>query len=377
MILLIAGDFCPHDRVVPIIEEGRYKELWNNVPDITKGADYSILNLECPVVEHQTAPIDKCGPNLKCSVKAIDAIKYAGFDCVTLANNHFYDYGEVGVEDTLSTLQKNKVDYVGGGVNLHEASRILYKVVDGKKLAIVNCCEHEFSIATEATGGSNPLNPIRQYYAIQEARRNADRVLVIVHGGIELFWLPSKRMIETYRFFIDAGADAIIDHHQHCYSGYEVYKGKPIFYGIGNFCFDWEGKRNDKWNEGYMVRLTLNDVVAFELIPYIQCNERIGVYMMEKDECNKFFHHIKELNRLIADARQSEILYQSWCKETQKTYINILNPLYNRFTKSIFDSFIGKILINKRKWLHTKDILINESHIERLCMFVEDNMRRM
>jgi poly-gamma-glutamate synthesis protein (capsule biosynthesis protein) len=46
-------------------------------------------------------------------------------------------------------------------------------------------------------------------------------------------------MVETYRFFIEAGADAVVNHHQHCICGYEVYKGKPIFYGLGNFCFDW------------------------------------------------------------------------------------------------------------------------------------------
>ena len=54
-----------------------------------------------------------------------------------------------------------------------EASKILYKEIAGMTLAIINCCEHEFSIATEKTAGSNPLNPIKQYYAIKEAKEKA------------------------------------------------------------------------------------------------------------------------------------------------------------------------------------------------------------
>lgn len=376
MRILVAGDFCPHDRVVPIIEEGHFKELWNDVPDITKGADYSILNLECPVVEHQTDPIDKCGPNLKCSAKAIDAIKYAGFDCATLANNHFCDYGEIGVNDTLSALQNQNIDHVGGGVNLLEASKILYKEVNGKKLAVVNCCEHEFSIASETTGGSNPLNPIQQYYAIHEARRNADRVVVIVHGGVELFWLPSKRMIETYRFFIDAGADAVVNHHQHCYSGYEIYKEKPIFYGLGNFCFDGIGS-GDRWVTGFMLKLDLthDHAIKYEMIPYRQCDEKVGVHLMVGEEIESFYRRVEEYNMIIKDDARRECEYLRWCDKNKEMYKSALNPLYNRLTKKIFDGVIGKRMIGKVKWLHIKNYMMNESHIERVRLLIEQNIK--
>ena len=114
MNILIAGDYCPRNRVAQLFEEGKYQSVLSEVQGVTQSADYSIVNLECPIIEHQTVPIDKCGPNLKCSAKAIDAIKYAGFDSATLANNHFYDYGEIGVKETLSALQTLNIDYVGG-----------------------------------------------------------------------------------------------------------------------------------------------------------------------------------------------------------------------------------------------------------------------
>ena len=77
-------------------------------------------------------------------------------------------------------------------------------------MAVINCCEHEFSVTTGDFPGANPLNPIRQFYKISEARKDADYVVVIVHGGHEMLQLPSPRMQELYRYFIDVGADAVI-----------------------------------------------------------------------------------------------------------------------------------------------------------------------
>ena len=216
MKILIAGDFCPQDRVATLIDRKEYTPIFSEVIHLTKKADYSIVNFECAVVEGNAQAINKCGPNLRCTSYAVEAIKYAGFDAVTLANNHIYDYGEKGLKDTLETLESYQVDYVGAGENIEEVAKVLYKDIGEERLAIINCCEHEFSIATKSSGGANPLNVIQQYYAIQKAKQLADYVLVIVHGGHEYFQLPSLRMVENYRFFIDAGADGVINHHQHC-----------------------------------------------------------------------------------------------------------------------------------------------------------------
>ena len=111
-------------------------QYWGEVKDVISDADYSIVNFECPVTKGGEKPIEKCGPNLQCSEKGMEAVKWAGFDCVTLANNHFLDYGKDGVENTLEACKKYGIDTVGGGKNLHESSKILYKEVDGKTLAL-------------------------------------------------------------------------------------------------------------------------------------------------------------------------------------------------------------------------------------------------
>lgn len=369
MKVLIAGDYCPRDRVAKSIEANDFELVFSQVQSLTKEADYSIVNFECPVVSGTAKPIEKQGPNLCCTPKGIDALKWAGFKCVTLANNHFLDYGVEGVKETLRELEKKNIEYVGGGVNLTEAQKILYKEIDGKILAIINCCEHEFSIATDTTAGSNPLNPVRQYNAIVEAKTKADFVLAIVHGGHEHFQLPSPRMVETYRFFIDAGVDAVVNHHQHCFSGYETYKGKPIFYGLGNFCFDSFGKTTKKWNEGYAVTIEFSqNKTTFSLHPYKQCDEKPEVQLLAADA---YSEKIEKLNKIISDplALSSEVgAYYARCAED---YGNIFEPFYCRYYLGAKHRGWVPSLVSKKRQLAAYNFIICEAHRDKLIWWLK------
>lgn len=361
MKLLIAGDFVPISRVRAQVETEDYSCFSKTIP-IVRQADYSILNFECPVVKESCKPISKIGPALSCSERAVDAIKSAGFNCVTLANNHFRDFGDKGVEDTLQTLEQYEIDYVGGGRNKQEAGQTLYKKIGDISLAIINCCEHEFSIATDENGGSNALNPVRQYYEIKEAKKKADRVIVIVHGGHENYQLPSPRMQETYRFFIDAGADAVVNHHQHCYSGYEVYKTKPIFYGLGNFCFDQLfSKTANTWFEGYMVLLDFSNInVVFELIPYTQCKESPGVI---PGDSVMFKRKISELNNIISNPISLKEHFARLCDNRGKdALVNVLSPSGNRYVLGLIRRHLLPSFITKKKILKALSYVNCESH---------------
>lgn len=284
MKVLIAGDFCQRFRTIEKIENQEFGSMFDAIKPIVNESDVKIVNFEFPIVIEKGKPIKKIGPTLKGTVHAVDAIKYAGFNVCTLANNHILDQGDSCCIETKNLLEQKGVFAVGVGADLNDAGNILYMELEGEKLAIINCCENEFSIATDHTPGANPLRPIRQFYKIKEARRNADFVLVIVHGGIEQYQLPTPRMVENYHFFIDAGADAVVNHHQHCYSGYEVYNSKPIVYGLGNFLFDNPGSRHCIWNEGYMVQINFDEEISFDLHPYTQCNEKPNVCPMNEEK---------------------------------------------------------------------------------------------
>lgn len=331
MKVLVAGDYCPRARVAQMLERKDYS-FFDEVKDIISKVDYSIINFECPIVEGNVEPIKKSGPLLRTTHNSVDAIRYAGFDCVTLANNHFRDFGDIGCITTLSELRKQNIDFVGGGSNIYEAQRILYKKIYDKIIAIINFCENEFSIASKNTAGSAPLDIVDNCHQITEAREKADYVLVVVHGGHELYQLPSPRMKKLYRFFIDLGAHAVVNHHQHCYSGYEYYQGKPIVYGLGNFCFDKNGMCSKIWNEGYCVTIEFVDMhPRIQIHPYKQCNEHPKLEILKEDELSVFYTRIREINEIISNDKSLEDYFDKWIEERSKNVMEIFASYHNRY----------------------------------------------
>ena len=376
MKILVAGDFCPKQRIADLIEKGNYEAIFGQVKPVVAQSDFSIVNFECPVCSTECNNIKKAGPSLKCSSRAVEALRFAGFDCATLANNHFYDQGEAGVKETIQALTEAGIDHVGGGKNLEEAERTLYHTVSDKTIAIINCCEHEFSIATEKTGGSNPLSPIRQYYAICEARKRADYVLVIVHGGIEHYQYPTPRMVDTYRFFIDAGADAVVNHHQHCFSGYEMYQGKPVFYGLGNYCFDWKERHTALWEEGFMVMLDFEESdITFQLYPYSQNGKEVGVHLKDGTAFSDWKQRFDAISAVIADKRKLKEVYDGFLVRTERRYMARLTPYSNRFLVASYLRGFLPDLFPKRKLPVLLNTLLCESHYDRMVEMLRNKTK--
>src|SRR5690606_10539643 len=130
-------------------------------------------------------------------------------------------------------------------------------------IGILNIAENEFCAAKENQAGGYTVNVIDNHYEIKKLKNICKKVIVIYHGGREHYQLPSPQLKERLRFYINSGADAVVAHHTHCYSGYEYYNNKPIFYGLGNFIFDFKDKyRKGNWTEGYAVVLNLKDKIS-------------------------------------------------------------------------------------------------------------------
>ena len=121
MRVLIAGDFAPRARLAKQIEERKFSELFpDDVREVIKSADFSLVNFESPVAEEGYQPISKCGPNLSCTPEAAEAVRYAGFTGVTMANNHILDYGHEGLLKSIECCKDQGLDVVGVGDNLSE-----------------------------------------------------------------------------------------------------------------------------------------------------------------------------------------------------------------------------------------------------------------
>lgn len=364
--ILIAGDYCPQNASRVLLENKEYKKVFADFISILDQCDYNIVNLECPVVVNKsTTKPRKIGYILECKVSALEALQKVGFDMVTLANNHFYDWGNSGVIDTLETCKKLGLDYVGGGIDIQEAKKILYKEIKGKKIAFINFCENEFSIASEIHGGANPLNLVSNFYQIKEARLIADYVVVIVHGGHEGYKLPSPRMVDTYRYFIDIGASVVISHHSHCYSGFENYNNGLIFYGLGNFLFDWPGIIDRDWNFGYCVKLLFeNKGLNFELIPYKQNNKIPGLQLYNNEEKQAFDDDIQKLNNTIVDRMILEKEWKLFAKSKKVYYLNQFECFQSRIADRLRHKYLLPFLLSKSRKLRLLNLIRCESHRE-------------
>lgn len=372
MDILIGGDFAPVLRVKSLVESGNF-DFFSELKTEASRVDFTIINLESPIVELQDNPIIKVGPNLVSPVQTIDALKYAGINIVTLANNHTFDYGESALMRTIDLCGQANIATVGAGVNLDNASQNLYIEKDGIKIGIISCCEHEYSIAQKNLAGCNPLNPIQQYYKIQEARQHADFVIVIVHGGHERFQLPSIRMQETYRFFIDIGADVVINHHQHCFSGYEEYKSKMIFYGLGNLNFDTVNPESETWYQGYMVKLHFNEKMDYEILPYEQCiSDSVNTHFLPKDTYDR---KLNELNDIIKDPQELSECLNSYYKRESSYIESIFDYYTNRWLKAFRKRNLLPTLLSKRKKSQIQNAIFCESHFDKVKYFFSRNKK--
>lgn len=346
-----------------------------NLKKIVQDSDYSLVNFEAPIKTKLSKPILKTGPVLSQPANSVDVLINEGFKCFTLANNHLRDYGQSAIENTIDILQAKGVDYLGAGQNLKDAGDILYKNIRGIKVAFINVCEKEWSIATENRAGSNPLHPLRQYYQIKEAKAKADYVIMIYHGGVEHYQLPFPELKLLHRFFIDSGADAVITHHQHCFSGYEVYNGKPIFYGIGNFVFNRNGILNSPWNYGYMVELILKkeeNTITFNLHPYEQCNNRKGAfYLVDK---GKFISEINVLNKIISDDNQLAQSWNDFVSKHRTFYTPTVIPYKSRVLNKLHRMGLLPSFMSKHQLYYIYDVTNCYSHRLRFIDFLENKI---
>lgn len=368
--ILITGDFCPIKRISEFIMQERYEAIFNDFLPVINDNDLAITNLECPLTDLEDK-INKTGPSLKASINAAKLLSLSGFKLVTLANNHIMDYGISGLLSTLQACEKNAIDHVGAGESNIKARQIFYTKIRNWIVAILNFAENEFSTTHGNYPGANPLDIIENCHDIYKAKENSDFVIVIVHGGHEMFDLPSPRIKNTYRFFAEAGASAIFGHHAHCYSGYELYKGVPIFYGLGNFIFDDPNIINSGWNSGFAVELSLDNAIKYNIIPYEQCGEKPGVRLLEGTKRILFFEHLSHLSTIISNDDLLKLEFGKYCKKVERLYLSYLEPhsimpLHFLRNHKLFPSFLTK----RKKNLYL-NLIRCESHRDVILALLE------
>lgn len=316
MKLIICGDLSVTPSSKPVFENKDKSAAFSDTLSLYESADAALINLECALTE-RGVNIKKCGPNLSGPPNTADTLKDAGFTHCMLSNNHIFDLGREGAHDTLERLDKVGLGYTGYGANYEDSRKNLYIEKDGVKVGIVNVCEHEYTYATDIREGARPFDEFETMHDIREAKKAADRVVVIYHGGKEHCRYPSPRLLKACREMIRCGADAVFCQHSHIIGCCEEFEGGHILYGQGNFHF---AKYVDKesWNEGLVASLDVTrDGVKVEYVAVKGTD--CGIRLATEEESRVIFDAMNARNAQLKDGTWIEG-WREFCQSVQGTY---------------------------------------------------------
>ena len=333
MRILIGADIVPTTSNQTLFENAQMEQIVDSsVRELLERADYRIFNLEVPLTD-KTTPIEKAGPNLIASTKSVSGLKQLGIDFLTLANNHILDQGEQGLWSTIEQLEKAGIAYAGIGRTPREAAKPYIVELDGKKIGIYCCAEHEFSIVGEKKGGANPFDPLDSLDHIVYLKAQCDYVICLYHGGKEHYRYPSPNLQKTCRKIVEKGADLVVCQHTHCIGCEEKWQSGTIVYGQGNFLFDHS--ESEFWQTSVLVSVNVAEKKV-EYIP-IQKNGK-GVKLAVGEAVTKILAEMQH--------RSEEIIQEGFIEKRYDAFAMQMRELYLKTGDLIATSFVFRV-INK------------------------------
>jgi len=371
--ILITGDFYVADRY-------RGKAIFDaSVTDLFAGAGYRVVNLETPLTgRNKRLRILKTGPHLQSEPGTIlPLLKALKTDLVTLANNHIMDYGPSGLRDTLAALEEARIETVGAGMSLEEASRPFFLEKNGQRLAFLNFAEHEWGTAGATRPGAGPLDVIDNVKQIQAARRQAEHVIVIIHGGLEHFPLPTPLMVKQYRFYAEQGASAIVGHHGHIACGAEVHQRVPIFYGLGNFLLTIPTDRETCYTGLVLdLRARTGGALSWSLVPVRQSKPDHRLSRLAGPEAAAVLADVEARSRTIADEASLTAAWKALLGERRRSYLNFYSPLNlvpGRFLRDALTKLgLDRLFVRRRHYAQILNTMKCETHAEASKSVIED-----
>jgi len=235
MRILIASDWAPIRALEPVMS-GDPETVYGDILPVLRGADLRIVNCECALTEARK-PVWKSGAVFKGRPAHVAGLSGVPFEVACLANNHVFDYGPAGFEETLDVLHRNGIRTVGAGMTYEEATAPLTLTVKGARLTIVNFGEGEDLTASAGGPGTCGWEIDRIAGHIRKAKKRGDFVIALGHAGLEYIPFPPPYVVEAFRTLSDEGADCVVGHHPHVPQGLERRRGRLIAYSLGNFAF--------------------------------------------------------------------------------------------------------------------------------------------
>jgi len=269
--IVFAGDVLLDRGIEPIIRRHGVEYLFRDVSPFFHDADFTVVNLECPITDIN-APLMK-----KYIFRADDscaaALRKVGITHCAMANNHIMDQGQLGLADTYQNILAAGLVPIGYGLN--DSTRLLPAILQKGdiKVAIFNDCAirvENYNSPFNSPGIANvPIVKLLPLVSDYHYQHPDTRIVILLHWGVEFSRHPNpSQSIEAAQLFA-AGADLIVGHHPHVIQDIDTIHGKTVYYSIGNFVFD---QRNPLGRQALMPIITfhkdtiLQEVKAVEIV---------------------------------------------------------------------------------------------------------------
>ena len=318
--LFFAGDFCSKPSTSRI-------KVSEDLQALIHSCDFKVINFEVPLRPDIEMPAQK-RERFYQNDDVPDFLRGVGFNLFSLANNHAFDWGEDGFRKTKDALS----DASFGAGSYDEAYSVKVVEKDGIRIGFLALSfaayTGVFDDEIHEGLGCAYINDLKVNHIIIEAKKVIDYLFILPHDGIEYIDIPMPATIARYRDFIDYGADGVIGTHPHCPQGWEEYKGKPIFYSIGNFLFnskdgfEYRAWNRPHWYEGMCVIMELdegnircqivntrnidNQQVVIDRDPdREEHNRKINQYLIDK---NLYINYLDEQCRRLSVSREMPII---------------------------------------------------------------------
>jgi len=249
--MLVFGDMMLDRNVRQVIKKKGTSYPFEKIKNLLGAQDLILVNLEGPFTKKNSVATKPDILRFTFNPALIKDLKKFGFNVFNLANNHTLNFGQAGLKETKDNIKKNGLYYFG---DPHNKIETYYSVnINGRDIAFVGYDQLNGKIDLV-------LNKIR------ELDKTSDMVIVMAHWGIEYAARESVWQEKIAHQLIDAGADMIFGTHPHVIQPMEIYKGKVIYYSLGNFLFDQDFSEATKTGLGVSLMIGENSV-EHKLVP--------------------------------------------------------------------------------------------------------------
>lgn len=262
-IMLGDDPICIGHGVGSTLKERNYESQFNSVSDIFKQGDIIFGNLECVLSNLDINYKSIKSVQFRGSENCIHSLVDAGFNVISLANNHILEHGLSSLKRTQNLLSKNGIHAVGVSENKDESINPVILKQNGITFGFLAYC-----LIRDKTAYCSVEDPFDIINDVKEASTKVDNLIVSMHWGNEYIRKPSPQQVELGHAIIDAGANLILGHHPHVLQGVEKYNDGVIVYSMGNFVFDmWQRKMRESMI--FSCDFSKEGIQNFDIVPTI------------------------------------------------------------------------------------------------------------